>query len=148
MEIGAIFKPMLDSADAWRDHLLSIGTPVQGNVRFAVAIQDERIHTGQFLNWPLDVPIEAYAIDLMVTFEDENFVPVGTGFPAEGADAIALRELRTEAIRTSVKGSQTEGWIAIDGPGNTFYEVVVADVLPYEDETGVVPRIRQSETMR
>ena len=34
----------------------------------------------------------------------------------------------------------TEGWIAIDAPGERFYEVVVADALPYEGPDGRVPR--------
>ncbi len=140
VEAARVLEPMLDAADAWRDRLLARGVPLGGSVRFAVAIQNEAVHGGVFLEWPLATPIEAYAVDPTISKEDEDYDPITTGYLAEGEDAAALRALRAQAVATALKGSQTEGWISIDAPGDTFYEVVVADVLPYEDETGVVPR--------
>jgi hypothetical protein len=40
VEAAATLKPILDAADHWRDKLLKRGTPVSGNVRFAVGIRD------------------------------------------------------------------------------------------------------------
>jgi hypothetical protein len=140
VEKAATLRPMFDRADGWRDRLLERGTAMDGNVRFAVAIREKAIHSGSFVEWPLATPVEQYAIDPSITQESEDYVPVGTGYLAKGSDALALRKLRQEADEHAVEGAVTEGWIAVDGPGEIFYEVVVADVLPYEDATGVVPR--------
>ncbi len=139
VESALLLDSMFDPADVWRDRLLSEGTPVGGDVRFAVAIQNKIIHAGTYLEWPLSTPIKDYATDPTVTPEDENYVEVRATL-ARGADAAALRLMREQAVATAISGSQTEGWITVDGPGDRFYEVVVSDVLPYEDEDGIVPR--------
>jgi hypothetical protein len=147
--LSRLLDLMLDPADHWREKLLAAGTPVTGNVRFAVQVREKVIHSGVYFEWPLARPIEVFAVDTSPTIEDEDYEAITTGDLAEGADAVELRELRARASATASNGSQTAGWIAINGPDGFFYEVVVADVLPYEDATGVVPRFvdRASRSM-
>jgi hypothetical protein len=91
------------------------------------------------MDWPLSTPIAMYAVETELSIEETPDPPPSIGgHLAQGADAVALRSLRARAVEAPV-GGQFDGWIAIDGPADTFYEVVVADVLPYEDGSGIVP---------
>jgi hypothetical protein len=131
---------ILDAADAWRARLLGIGTPVVGSVRFAIAKRPSIPHVGAYLEWPLPTPIESYAVDRTIGVNSPDYVPITTGYLAEGSDAAALRALRQRAVETRVPDSSTEGWIVIAAPNGEAYEVVVGDVLPFEDADGLVPR--------
>jgi len=137
LEASRVLDPMLDAANDWHARLSKLGTPISGDVRFAVVIQ-RFVDAEPLLEWPLATPIETYAVDRRISAENPNWESIRTGFAAEGADAEALRALRARAAEVAVPG-RLDGWILIDGPGDDVYEVVVSDVLPYEDETGVVP---------
>lgn len=148
-EAAARLTPWFDAADEWRQRLLERGTPLQGDVRLAIELKEDIIHSGGYLEWPLAEPIETFLVAGNSDFEeaagpDESpaaeSASVSDGILFQGEDAERLRTLRAEALRTATPGAITEGWIAIDAPGEMFYEVVVADALPYEGADGRVPR--------
>lgn len=148
-EAAARLTTLLDAADRWQQRLLAEGTPLQGDVRVAIELKEDIIHSGGYLAWPLAQPIESYLVGSSSEVEEAAgplegpeaaTASVSDGVLVQAEDAEKLRALRSEALRTATPGAITEGWIAIDAPGEMFYEVVVADALPYEGADGRVPR--------
>ncbi len=148
-EATARLTTLLDAADRWQQRLLAEGTGMEGDVRVAIELKEDVIHSGGYLEWPLAEPIENYLVGGTSEFEEAagpvegpagESASVSDGVLVQGEDAGKLRALRSDALRTATPGAITEGWIAIDAPGELFYEVVVADALPYEGADGRVSR--------
>ena len=106
-------KPF-DAADAWQQRLLAQGTPLQGEVRVAIALQEDIIYSGAYLEWPLEQPIETYVVGIEVEEASgpvegpEGDAPsVSDGVLVQGEDAEKLRALRSEALRTATPGAIT-----------------------------------------
>lgn len=125
-EEHAAIAPIFEKVVAWRDQLSARGQPLDGPVRVAVQFIDAEKWTFEAVEWPLQAsPLE---------FSSSATDRYPQSYLVSGDAAQALRKLRAES------GEFPFGFRPIELDGR-YYDVVIDDALPGEDERGsVLPR--------
>lgn len=119
--------------------LVMLGEPSTGDVRYTIVLENRPIPPGYLgyrkaQPWPLASPIESTALD---ADEAENY-EAGTSQLATGADAAALRSLRTRFLSGEI-GFEGERFIPIEATNGTRYRLFVRDAIELENEQGLLP---------
>jgi hypothetical protein len=134
--LAAERRPVFLEAERVLDDLYQRGTPLDGPVRIL-----GKTSTLAREYWDLRA-LSAWTGSIALAnlvFDDPLSIPPG-GVLVEGDDARYLRRLRQEADERYNAGLGTySGLVGIDD-GARIIELLIADVLPGEDETGVIPR--------
>jgi hypothetical protein len=134
-------RPIFEVADDWLTRKYEEGAPVSGPVRVIgrVSALDRRYWLPEALSaWTLAQPLDDVVFPEYAEAGSELPFPIG-GVLLGGSDAERLRELRLQAQARYERNGFLGGFIGIDD-GERIIELLIADVLPQEDENGIVPR--------
>jgi hypothetical protein len=129
-DVPAAVKAMRDGYPIVEQELWDRGEPVVSGVR-AIAVAAEPGPGIPFVDWPLSRPIS----DFVRTADSIEF---GEGtLEDDPASARALKELRASFLRGD-HGAFVWDMLPVTSDG-AYYRLYLRDVLPFEDERGLVP---------
>lgn len=129
-DVPAVVKAMRDEYALVEQELWDRGEPVVSGVH-AIAVASEPGPGVPFVDWPLSRPISDFV-------RADAFIGLGEGtLEDDPVSAQALKELRASFLRGD---HGAFGWdmlpVVSDG---AYYRLYLRDVLPFEDERGLVP---------
>lgn len=131
-EPPAAVEEVLDNAYQWVDRLADRGAPMAGSVRILLqgsTADDRRFDTNPVSDWPL-----ATDPATLVAPSDVSGRVLESSTLVTGADAELLRSLRQDALGRASWSSE----IFVQSSTGARYTLLVSDVLPFEDESGLV----------